>query len=237
MKYSISYLAAAALTAFSIIEGLSTVSYKRLQRNHVSNHQSRLFGMQNPETYDVTGANTSLSKSKKKKHRRKIKGAVDTVKVLRPHAPNTPRPSRDGSVLEYANLLLDTQLLQEPRAKSPTRRIADEEFHQASRYLKPLDDDLSVGPKPRLTSLELLRDSKRRAEKLLSRTIFEKEKANEKKMKIRSRMEEELRIVDDKLKEKLDMALMRIEDDVSHFLLYTQSIPNACVCFCTHIFL
>lgn len=218
--YSASFLVAAALTFR--VDGLSVVSYKSSQRNHVSTLvPSRLFGMQNPEADVNASVKLSSSKSKRKDAGRKI---------LRPHAPKTPRTSWDESVLEYANQLLDTQQQQDPAAKSPTRRIADEEFYLTKQYIKPLDDDLSVGPKPRLTSIELLRDSKRRAEKLLSRSIFEKEKADEKKRKIRSRMEEELRLVDDKLKEKLDMALMGIEDDVSHFVIVSVALHIICSC-------
>jgi hypothetical protein len=214
MKYHASFLLAAAF-APSNVEALSISSFKsQVDRGYI--HRSRLFGLPNSDT-DV--------KSDLKRH------ASNEGKVLRPHAPTIPHPTKDDeSVLQYANKLLDAQA-----TKSPTRRIADDEFYTAQpsptkHYLQSLNNDLSVGPRPTPTSIELLRVSKRRAQKLLSRSIFEKERAEEKKARIKSRMEEELRDVEEGLKLKLDMAMMGIEDDVSFCATITTLVPHYSQC-------
>lgn len=183
----------------------------QIYRANLHSH-TRLFGVPNSDV----NANQKLvpNQSKKQKSGKSVLGKAPEAKVLKPHAPKTPRQLKeDEYVLEYANQLLDTQAA----TKSPTRRIAEADFLllPAKHCLEALDEDISVGPKPYATSMELLRDSKRRAQKLLSRSNFEKQKAEEKKTRIMARMEEELKHVENRLQEKLRITLEGIESAVS----------------------
>jgi hypothetical protein len=222
MKCSAILLIAAALS-FRQVSGFTAWSSTSL-RAHQARH-SLLFGVPNPSNVN-TNPKLVSDKSKKKPAKKNAADKASVAKVLMPHAPSTPYPNEnEESILDRANQLLDTQ----EASKSPTRRIAEADFYQepAKHYLQTLDKDVSVGPKPYATSIELLRDSKRRAQKLLSRSIFEKEKAEEKKAKIKARMEAELREVDNGLKMKLDMALSGIENDVSCIVCCVYRVPIA----------
>jgi hypothetical protein len=214
MKASTSLLVPLAVLAFPEVEGLSILRSHQARSHH---RHLRLFAVPNSKA-DVNASLKLASGKPNTTSGRKSAGGKSEIRQLRPHAPKTPRPSAkdDKSVLEHANQLLDIH----EASKSPTRRITDEDFYQSSskHHLHSIDTDITVGPKPYATSVELLRDSKRRAMKLMSRSNFEKEKAEEKKARIMARIEEELKEVENGLKLKLDMALAGIENDVSVIL-------------------
>ena len=138
-------------------------------------------------------------------------------------------------MLLEANELMD---IQEKRASlSPTRRIADYTTQSTPTPswevspVTPIDESINNVQntasalstsvefvKPYRSSMELLRDSRRRAQKRLSRSEFEKQKAEEKMMRIKAKMEQQLREVETSLKEKIDIAQIGIDEEVCQYL-------------------
>jgi hypothetical protein len=163
---------------------------------------------------------------------RKEKVPPKEKKTLRLHAPTTLCPSNldDNTVLKHASDLLNTQEQIVAAAKSPTRRISDHEFYcgnhkqsPTTHYLQTLEPTLESAdaavpkdvretikvlaqPKPHLTSIELLHSSRWRAQNLLSRSEYSR---------IKQRMEQELKSVEDGLRVKLEGVQVGIDEDVS----------------------
>ncbi|KAL3784296.1 hypothetical protein HJC23_004960 [Cyclotella cryptica] len=286
MKHRLSLIFATALfaTCAPTSRGLSFLSIERRQhKHHGYTHRSRLFGVSNsqPDDNNEDSSHNVLMPEKKPQNNLHGVGAtspsaqendanLEQKAILRPHAPKTPRPpnsdtkrDEDESMLNRARDLLDTQA-QLAASRSPTRRIADEDYyrdkstpespspesfreqeflHEISHAQNDIGDTipavstalessihlLTSGRQGRIipphrTSMELIRDSRRRAQKLLSRRDFETEKAEEKKARIKAKMEEELLNVDNRLKAKLDVVHSGIVEDVERMqaLIYRE---------------
>ena len=156
-------------------------------------------------------------------------------KLLKPRAPDTPPPPDEDGDDDDETIITEAKELMSIQATgrlspSPTYVIAKTTDDTALTVKKSMSNVLDTsstlsssveflqsGPgrgRPYRSSMELLRDSRRRAQKRLSRSEFERQKAEEKKARIRAKMEEQLMQVESSLKEKIDSAQIGINQEV-----------------------
>ena len=161
--------------------------------------------------------------------------------------PSTHEGNEDEDIINEARELMKIQramrkasssptyvIPKRPAAASPTSAIIIPEKKDASKTEAPSNsetastlsssvDFLQPGPgriQPYRNSMEMLRDSRRRAQKRLSRSDFEKQKAEEKKAKIKAKLEAQVMEIDNKLKEKMNLAQNAIDEEVSIVLIF-----------------